>query len=76
MVRAKFRVQDISKTSNGPGQTCTTIRLLPVTSGSDENKRFWQYTPAGEIKLTTTNDEAAAEFLLNQEFYIDFTPAE
>lgn len=75
-VRAKFYVQSIttSKAWNGPG-TMGTVHLNPVSSGSDENKKFYEATPGGKIELGTINAEALKQFNIGDEFYIDFTPA-
>jgi hypothetical protein len=74
-VRAKFKVQSITRTKGGAGEV-QTIHLLPVTSGSEENKAFWAYTPNGRIELGTVNAEAAKQFELDREFYVDFTPSD
>ncbi len=81
MVRAKFYVQRVEKSMYGyaPNQTeMTTLVLAPVYSSEEgtENKKFWDATPAGEIKLGTVNFEAAKEFELGAEYYIDFTKVE
>ncbi len=75
-VRAKFKVQSITTSArwNGPG-TMGTVKLTPVTSGSDENKKFYEATPSGEITLGTINEEALAQFPIGAEVYVDFTPA-
>lgn len=75
-VRAKFVVQQIvtHKAWNGPG-LMGTVHLMPVTSGSDENKEFYAATPGGKIDLGTINQEALAQFVIGDEFYVDFTPA-
>lgn len=75
MVRAKFRVSEITEHAYG-NQLMKTIKLAPVTGGSDENKQFWAATPNGEIRLGTINMDAAAQFAINDEFYVDFTRAE
>lgn len=62
MVRAKFRVMEVSQMHNGQ---VTILRLLPVygkpPKGSalheepdacEENRRFWEATPSGEARLT------------------------
>lgn len=73
MVRAKFTVESIARTKNG-GHTVT---LSPVTSGSEENKVFYKFTPYGSIALNTINDSAMEAFGdPGDEFYVDFTPAE
>jgi len=56
-----------------------TVKLIPVTSGSEENKRFYAATPSGSVEFTVS--EAAKKSLgldvakLGSEFYIDITPA-
>jgi len=84
MVRAKFYVSGIEKTlwNYAPNQKeMTTIVLRPVSAAdakaeASENKKFWEATPSGEIKLGTVNLEAAKHFELGAEYYIDFTKAE
>lgn len=76
-VRAKFYVQRIEKTKYGyqpSQQEMTTLVLAPVYSQEPgtENKKFWDATPTGEIKLGTVNLEAAEHFELGSEYYIDF----
>jgi hypothetical protein len=73
-VRAKFAVVGIEKTKYGQ-DVMQTIKLNPVSSGSEENKMFWRYSPSGRIELGTVNAEAAAEFELGGEYYIDFSKA-
>lgn len=51
------------------------VTLSPVTSGSEENKAFYKWTPGGSIQLETVNTEAAKQFEPGVEFYVDFTPA-
>lgn len=72
-VRAKFNVAEFTKYGNGGGAKVT---LMPVTTGSDENKSFWEYTPSGKLEMHITNPEAAKQFEALGEFYIDFTKAE
>lgn len=75
-VRAKFRVDSITRQlfgSQGEGQT---IKLFPVCGSSEENKTFFKWTPAGSIDLGTVNAEAAAQFELGKEYYVDFTKAD
>ena len=75
-VRAKFKVTRIERSLWRKGIEVQTIVLLPVTSGSDENTQFYEATPSGSIQLGTVNAEAAAQFELEGEYYIDFTKAE
>lgn len=56
-------------------ETGHPTRFLVVTSGSEENERFWQYTPGGEIILFIDNPEAEKQFETGKEYYVDFTLA-
>jgi len=46
MVRAKFKVE--TKLENEYG---FEINLKPVIGGSEENEKFYNYTPAGSVNL-------------------------
>lgn len=70
MTRAKFTV--VSKTQTLDG---FRVHMLPVTSGSEENKAFYEWTPSGSIDLGTINPVAAEQLELGKEYYVDFTPA-
>jgi hypothetical protein len=76
-VIAKFKVDKVERALDWSDKTreLQTICLSPVTSGSEENKRFYAYTPSGQINLGTVNAEAAAMFELGKEYYVTFTPA-
>jgi hypothetical protein len=74
-VRAKFKVTQTAQTWSGTVPS-HVIRLSPVTSGSPENEKFYRYTPCGSIELSTVNDDAAKQFELGKEYYVDFTLAE
>lgn len=58
-----------------PGQT--DVKLYPVcpSEPEDENRSWWEATPAGAIDLTITNRPAADLFEVGKEYYVDFTPA-
>lgn len=70
MVRAKFKV-----TSKTLAESGISIVLAPVTHGSMENQAFFNYTPWGKMELGTINEEAAKQFEVGKEYYLDFTPA-
>jgi hypothetical protein len=76
-VRAKFKVQSITETKHWQADkgNMFTIQMNPVSSGSEENKSFFEATPSGEIKMTVTNGVGKL-FPVGSEFYVDFTPAE
>ena len=73
-VRAKMRV--VSKTENEGNPKTHTIKLAPVTGTSEENKRFYQYTPSGGVDLQIVRGDAAAAFSVGAEYYVDFTRAD
>ncbi len=53
-----------------------TLKLSVVSSGSDENKRFFQSTPTGSLELSMVSPDTWGHFKLNGEYYLDFTPAD
>lgn len=75
-VRAKFKVRSIERSTWRAGVEVQTIVLLPVVSGSEENKVFYEATPSGEIRLGVVKAEAAAAFQLEGEYYVTFERAE
>lgn len=70
MVRAKFKVESVTTFANG-----AAVNMNPVTSGSEENKTFYQYTPGGSLKLEVVSPETAKQFIPGKEYYIDITEA-
>ena len=70
-VRAKFRVASKTESAN----KAFVVHLEPVITGSEENKQFYKWTPSGKIELATVNEDAAKQFEVGTEMYIDFTPA-
>jgi len=76
-VRAKFKVQSVTMSAHwqqGKG-IIGTVKLVPVTSGSEENKKFYETTPSGSIDVGTVNQQALDFFKIGHEFYVDFTAA-
>jgi hypothetical protein len=75
-IRAKFKVVSITRQSNWNGSgEMQTIKLSPVTSGSEENRAFYAATPGGEISLSVVPPEVGNQFDIGKEYYVDFTPA-
>lgn len=75
-VRAKFYVQDNVHNGSEGENAGNVITLNPVTGISEENKSFFKWTPGGQIQLSTINPQAAEQFVVGKEFYVDFTPAD
>lgn len=70
MVRAKFKCTQKVENEHG-----FTIKLEPVTSGSEENEKFFEATPWGQMEIGTINGEAAKHFSAGGEYYLDISPA-
>lgn len=67
MVRAKFKCVEKTQTEMGE-----KIKLTPVTGGSKENENFFKWTPYGSIEIGTINEDAAKEFEVSKEYFVDF----
>lgn len=73
IVQAKFYVSEISQYGHpGNKNTGKRIKMMPVTSGSEENKAFWAATPTGSIEMTIKPSDVADQFEIGQEILIDF----
>ena len=70
-VRCKFVVESVTKTRYGSA----IIKMTPVTTGSEENKKFWEYTPCGSFEISTTNTSAVEQFEIGKEYYFDISKA-
>lgn len=71
-VRAKFRCLSIEDFGYNK-----RVKFQAVYEGAlgenEENKRFTQATPWGELAMTVDNPNAAIQFEANKEYYLDFT---
>jgi hypothetical protein len=74
-VRAKMKCDSKEQEAYEMEMLGGTVRLSPVTSGSEENKQFYRYTPGGQLVLSTINQAAFDQFEIGQEYYVDVTPA-
>lgn len=76
MTRATFWCAKVSKTKMGQqGEVGVEVELSAVYNGSEENKKYFKYTPNGRITLGILNPEAAAIFEPGKEYYVDFSAA-
>ena len=73
MTRCKFVCSWKQQNQNDDG---VVLSFNVVTTGSDENKQFFKFTPGGLLQFYTVNAQAAAQFELGKEYYLDITPAE
>lgn len=69
-VRAKFTCTHKSS-ATGIAQ----VSMMPVYSGSEENKAFFDATPSGSVSMGILRPEAAEFFEVGKSYYLDFTPA-
>ena len=78
-VRAKFKLNsfttELDSYERDKPVEKRTLNFTPVYQGSEENKKFWQYTPSGSLQLGVVNPDVWKEFEIGEEYYLDFTPA-
>jgi len=75
-ILAKFKVNGVTKRVGwGTNPWIYDVKMNPVTSNSEENKKFFTATPSGEITLSTINEEVAKEMEPGIEFYVTFEKA-
>lgn len=73
-IRAKFVC---IKVENQAEYKQKVVSFSPVISGSEENKSFAKYTPAGSLELSISDETPASEFFeLGKEYYVDFARAD
>lgn len=73
IVRAKFIVT--SHTIYGRATTNVLITMNAVyDDNTEENKRFYQWTPSGTFSMTTSNENVVKNMQPGSVFYLDFTP--
>jgi hypothetical protein len=72
MIKLKFRVVEHATRENWNGgkEPMTTVRLSPVTIGSDENVAFGAVTPNGAFEFSQVLGSQLAELPIGAEVYI------
>jgi hypothetical protein len=79
-IRAKFRVDSYEtrlatdSRSDANPQEVRQVKLSVVYGDTEENKKYFKWTPSGQITLGLLNPEAWLHLQLGQEVYVDFTP--
>lgn len=73
--RAKFKCSSVTKSLHWDKSkgNLFAATLNPVTADNEENKKFFEATPAGQIQLSTIRDD---HFEVGKDYYVDFTLAE
>lgn len=71
-MRCKVMLTTLSHSYNG-----ISVKFIPVTGTSDENKAFYAATPGGafEAIISTEAAKQLGAFELGKEYFVDFTPA-
>jgi hypothetical protein len=64
------------KTETKEQNPVSMICFNPVVNGSEENKKFFSLTPGGIFQFYTINAEAAAQFEIGKEYYVDIFAVE
>lgn len=77
-MRAKFIVSGIL--SHDEGGEDITMRAVGKNEkydkdGLDENSTFSIFTPSADLVMSVNNPALSGKISLNQEYYVDFTPA-
>lgn len=72
-VLAKFQVVSVQRNDEYEN---TNVELQPVIDGSEENKSFSKYTPAGQISLVVSDETDASDYFEEgKEYFVKFTKA-
>jgi hypothetical protein len=77
-VRAKFKCTSVSHAESGSKENpiAYSASFTPVfgTMGeSEENKKFWKYTPSGKLELNTILE---MPFVVGKQYYLDISEAD
>ncbi len=74
MTRCKFHCASVTKTAyrqpNEPDTVLYTAEFYAVTDGSEENKKFFAWTPSGSLKVGTYREDL---FQPGRDYYVDIT---
>ena len=77
MMRAKMRIDSVEKYDTNENLTMSAVCKAEgyPEDGSDENNTFAKFTPSAGLTICIANPELFGKFVVGQEFYVDFTPA-
>lgn len=77
MVRAKLKLTSMTESKwhkDAPGSVTLKFSAQYDTS-IPEDKRFQKATPSGTCEMQIDNQAALEQFVLGNDYYVDFTPA-
>ena len=72
MTRCKFHCISVRKFIAYDKKTLFEAEFSAVTTGSDENKKFFEWTPTGSLKIGVYRDDV---FEPGRDYYIDISDA-
>ena len=72
MVRCKFVCTQETRNKDAQKGILSSYDFMAVTSGSEENKEFFAYTPSGSFKVGTVH---SGLFEVGKEYYFDISEA-
>lgn len=75
MTRCKYVRQKVVKSrhwNRAEDRFLFEAEFAAVTDGSDENKKFFEFTPSGSLKVGTYREDI---FVPGKEYYIDISEA-
>lgn len=83
-MRAKVRVSDVKIFTDTTGNTTQenlTFNAVAKSSsypadGSDENNTFARWTPNATFTLTVNNPVLFGQYVIGDQYYVDFTKAD
>lgn len=68
---AKFTCESVTKFNNGAEH----VKLRAVMGGSDANKQWAKFTPAGVLEMTIDNPPAQGQLVPGKEYLVTIAPA-
>lgn len=73
-VRAKFKCTEIVQRSHYEKENPVlyVAKFVPVMEGSEENKKFYHYSPSGSLELGTIKE---MPFEIGKEYFLDISLA-
>lgn len=72
MTRCKFQCQSVTKAKYGE-KLLYTAEFQAVYAGSEENKKFFEWTPSGTLRLGVYKEDL---FEPGKEYYLDISECE
>jgi hypothetical protein len=71
--RCKLHCQEVTKRESGDKAEpfIYDAKFIALADGSEENKKFWKWTPGGSMHLSTVR----MQFEAGNDYYIDISEA-